>query len=548
MNKFKKVVALDTVIFYPEHEEVLKAMVESPKIERVPLQYSDTKRQWEIPDGYVLPEDASIIIWPSSLPESFAEIPIEVHDRLRTAQCWTEAGLRENVTAQNLYNRVRDADCILTCWTQIPDATLDKIIKDGKTRAIITWTHEFEHRLNVTKARNAGIYTNCVPDYGTDAVAELVFDGLVKLVERNKKTNELAKDHDDHVTEVVGKLFDHYRKSNGNEKNTRKGKFSHQFHKIGRAQKHYGSFGEKSLDEIIPERMLEGKSVGFVIDHSDNYSKTDEQMFFLAYVLTRGFSMRTYVSQTNSLGQYHQFEEFLAKHDFIIYDRSALLDSESNHAASIEERTHVVGLIEENIKKKRNKGINLAETLHYEKGICGKTIGIIGFGRIGRKVASIANIFGMNVQYTGPREDDLSEIERIKLGFPCYIPLDQLLKTSDIVTVHVPAHKAEGLLSAEKIAMMRDGTYFVNTSDANAVNQQALTERMLRNEIYAALDVYQGLPTAQTIGLDPAEGTKIGNRLSNHVLTYRAGWKTQESIRLKTYKLLRHMREALETR
>ncbi|MBI5002954.1 hypothetical protein HZC31_06210 [Candidatus Woesearchaeota archaeon] len=538
MNKFKKIVALDTVIFYPEHEEVLKGMVEKPKVERVPLQYNDETRQWDVPEGYTLPEDASIIIWPSSLPESFAGISTEIHERLRTAQCWTEAGLRQDLNAQNLYNRVKDADCILTCWTEIPDATLDKLIEEGKTKAIITWTHEFEHRLNVQKARDAGIYTNCVPDYGTDSVGELVFDGLVKLIERNKKTDERATKDDDYIIDVLGKLFAYYRESAMNEKNTRRGKFSHQFHKLGRAQQHYGSFGKKTLDEIIPERMLQGKNVGLVVD---SFFRRDAPMGLLSYVLENGFGMRTECIQEDSNGEYIDFDIVLSNHDFMIYNSRTLLDEQYAHRASLEERKKIVAAL----RAKGEKAIDLAETPHYEETLRGKTIGIIGLGRIGRKVASLAASLGMDVQYAGQREYDFSDIKQTRLGSPRYVPLDQLLTTSDVVTVHVPAHKAEGLLTPERIAMMWDGTYFINTSDANAVDQIALTERMLRNEIYAALDVYQGLPTAQTIGLDPAQGTKIGNRLANHVLTYRAGWKTQESIRLKTYKLLGHMKEAL---
>ncbi|MEK6846236.1 MAG: NAD(P)-dependent oxidoreductase, partial [Nanoarchaeota archaeon] len=127
-----------------------------------------------------------------------------------------------------------------------------------------------------------------------------------------------------------------------------------------------------------------------------------------------------------------------------------------------------------------------------------------------------------------------------------HVELDTLLKTSDIVSVNVKAHKAEGLISAEKIGLMREGTYFINTSDGNAVDQEVLTQRMLEDSLHVALDVYQGLPTTKTLGLDDDHRGKVGSQLSKHVLWYRAGWKTQESIRVKTYKLLGHMMEALD--
>ena len=152
-KKFKKVVVLDTVIFYPEHEEILKSLVEKPKIERVPLTWDETKKQWTLPENYEMPNDANIIIWPSSLPESFEGLSLELHEKLKTAQCWTEAGLRGSLSSQNLLNRIKDADCILTCWTNIPDEVLELI----NPKAIITWTHEFEHRLNVKRAIEKGV-------------------------------------------------------------------------------------------------------------------------------------------------------------------------------------------------------------------------------------------------------------------------------------------------------------------------------------------------------------------------------------------------------
>ncbi len=511
MKKFNKVVALDTIIFYPEHEEVLKQLVEKPRVERVPLNYNQSTREWILPTDYELPSEANIIIWPSSLPESFEGLTPEVHTRLKTAQCWTEAGLQKSVSAQNLFNRVQGADCILTCWTDIPTEVLDKLTADGKTKAIITWTHEFEHRLDVEKTRNAGIYTNCVPDYGTDAVAELEFDGLVKLIERNKATSERWKTDEDIALGVLSNLFSRYRKSEQNEKNTRRGKFSHQFHKIGRSQSHYGSFGEKSLDEIIPEQLLERKTVGLLGDMDGDY---------LEKVLEGGFRMdvqRIEQMDENSA----DFYKFLAANETVVYDSSKV---SSTVAAKIQ-----------TIKEERAVDVNLIK--HYDETLRGKKLGIIGLGRIGSRVAQIGESLGMSVQYAGPHRKDV-EYD--------YVALDELMRSSDVLSVNVKAHVAEGLISQEQIGLMRQGTYFINTSDANAVDQQALMRRMISNEIFTALDVYQGLPTTQTLCLDDNPRGKVGELMGNHVLTYRAGWKTQESIRVKTYKLLGHMMDALQ--
>jgi len=97
------------------------------------------------------------------------------------------------------------------------------------------------------------------------------------------------------------------------------------------------------------------------------------------------------------------------------------------------------------------------------------------------------------------------------------------------------------------IASMKNGTILINTADGNAVDQHALTDRMVRGEIIGYLDVYPGLPRKDILGLPMNDKTdwKLYKELENNVFAYRAGWKTQESIRIKTYKLLGEMAHAL---
>lgn len=506
-KKFKKIVVLDTVIFYPEHEKLLTSMVEKPVLERVPLRFDDRKREWCLPDGYELPAEANIIIWPSSLPETIDHIPLEVHGKLKTAQCWAPAVLQESVTTQNLLNRIQDACCVITCWTNIPDEVLDFI----QPRAIITWTHEFEHRLNIEKAKKKGIYTNCVPDYGTEAVAELQWDGLLKLIERNKSTTQRASTPSDVVIGVLRYLFDRYRKAHLIEKNTRRGKFSHQFHKIGRSQMHYGSLRERPLDEVIPHRLIEGKTIGLL--------GTDSRLDYLAHVLSRGFHMHV----GRSMCMDHDsaaFYKFLAEHETIVFD-SAVIRSD----AMLKIRSmHAEGAVDIQI------------LAHYREELSGRMVGVIGMGRIGQAFARTAWALGMNVQYTGPNRKDIPYD---------YVALDTLLKSSHVVSVNVKAHVARGLISRKELDQMPEGTYFINTSDGNAVDQSALTAKMLHKELFAALDVYPGLPTTGTLCLDENPTGNVKDQLSAHVLTYRAGWITQESVRVKTYKLLGHMMTAM---
>lgn len=506
-TKFKKVVILDTVIFYPEHEAILKELVENPKIERVPLEFNQKDKEWELPENYILPEDANIIIWPSSLPESFDGISPAIHEKLKTGVCWVEEGLREDIAAQNLYNRVRDADCVITCWTAIPDLVLERI----NPRAIITWTHEYEHRLNVEKANKKGIYTGCVEDYGTDSVAELEFNMILELIERNKKTTQKAETDEDIAIGALINLFTYYRKACINEKNTRKGKFSHQFHKIGRSLKHYGDMSGKFLDDIIPPKSIEGKNIGIL--------STSDKFGYIAAILKNGFKANvTILKDANS--NVANFYKLIALNDFVIFDSSAADKATVNKVKQI----------------KKENCIDIQSLSHYNESLKNKTVGIIGLGRIGSRVAEIAKSFGMNILYSGNRKDSF----RYE-----YSELDNLLQKSDIVSMNIKAHRAPNLLSREKLGFMKKGSYFINTSDGNAVDQKELTRKMLSEELFVGLDVYQGLPTTKTLCLDEDINGKVQKRLSNHVLTYRAGWATQESIKVKTYKLLGHMIEVL---
>lgn len=115
----------------------------------------------------------------------------------------------------------------------------------------------------------------------------------------------------------------------------------------------------------------------------------------------------------------------------------------------------------------------------------GKTIGIIGMGNIGSRVAKIAQAFGMNVCYfstsgTGHCKD-----------YPC-LPLDDLLKQSDIISIHAPLNeRTNGLIGAEQIAQMKPTSIIVNMGRGGIVDEQALADAISQERIAgAALDVF----------------------------------------------------------
>lgn len=123
--------------------------------------------------------------------------------------------------------------------------------------------------------------------------------------------------------------------------------------------------------------------------------------------------------------------------------------------------------------------------------LMGKTIGVIGFGSIGRKVAEIAEAFDMNVLAYSPRPKDKGGLKSIH-----FVDLDTLLKTSDIITCHCPlTPETTGLINKENISKMKKSAVFINTSRGPVVNEQALADALNNGEITAAgLDVLESEP------------------------------------------------------
>jgi glyoxylate reductase len=113
----------------------------------------------------------------------------------------------------------------------------------------------------------------------------------------------------------------------------------------------------------------------------------------------------------------------------------------------------------------------------------GATLGIVGFGAIGRAVARRAHGFDMTViHHSRTRRDD---------GFSRWVPLDELLRSADIVSVHTPLTvETRGLIGARELGLMKPSAVLVNTSRGPVVDQVALTAALAQGRIFAAgLDV-----------------------------------------------------------
>lgn len=142
----------------------------------------------------------------------------------------------------------------------------------------------------------------------------------------------------------------------------------------------------------------------------------------------------------------------------------------------------------DSLKKKYAKGIELR----------GKTIGIIGFGRIGQSVAKIALGCGMKVLASDSylKETDLvldiNGANEIKINVKT-VSLEEVLKNSDFITVHVPGGK---LITAKEMAQMKDGAFLLNTARGGVIDENDLLAALDSGKLgYAALDVFENEPT-----------------------------------------------------
>ena len=129
----------------------------------------------------------------------------------------------------------------------------------------------------------------------------------------------------------------------------------------------------------------------------------------------------------------------------------------------------------------------------YGKGIelGGRTLGIVGYGRIGQALGKLAKAIGMNVIAF-----DIYHVPGIEeqLGIP-YVEMDELLAKSDFISVHAPAVDGGKLINAENIEKMKDGVVIINTSRGSNVDEDALLEALNSGKVRSAgLDVFAEEP------------------------------------------------------
>jgi D-3-phosphoglycerate dehydrogenase len=117
----------------------------------------------------------------------------------------------------------------------------------------------------------------------------------------------------------------------------------------------------------------------------------------------------------------------------------------------------------------------------------GSVVGVVGLGRIGRRVAELCTAFGAEVLGFDPVVQDVPGVGRVDLT--------ELLRRADIVSLHVPNTPATArLVDAEALALLRDGAVLVNTGRGEVVDEHALLAELRAGRLWAALDVFSQEP------------------------------------------------------
>ncbi|MET0938532.1 MAG: D-glycerate dehydrogenase [Gaiellaceae bacterium] len=167
---------------------------------------------------------------------------------------------------------------------------------------------------------------------------------------------------------------------------------------------------------------------------------------------------------------------------------------------------------------RRREAWQWAPTFMLGRGLAGLTLGIVGIGRIGQAVAQLAQAHGMNVVHS--------------------VPVDELLATADVISVHVPlTDDTRHLIGERELALMKPTAYLVNTSRGAVVDEAALARALAEGRIAgAALDVFEREPEVETALLT----------LDSVVLTPHIASATYEAREAMGMLCVKALREALE--
>ena len=148
--------------------------------------------------------------------------------------------------------------------------------------------------------------------------------------------------------------------------------------------------------------------------------------------------------------------------------------------------------------------------------LAGKTLGIIGFGRIGQAVAKIASALGMNV---------LAHSRTAKPGFEAlcrFVSLEELLRSADIITIHCPlTPQTQALINKETLSIVKDGAILLNTSRGAVLDEAAVAEALTAGKLKAA--------AVDVACIEPIPADSPLLHAPNCIITPHMAWSPAES-------------------
>lgn len=148
--------------------------------------------------------------------------------------------------------------------------------------------------------------------------------------------------------------------------------------------------------------------------------------------------------------------------------------------------------------------------------LAGKTLGIIGFGRIGRQMGRIAKAMGMEVLACSPTEYEEGR------AIADYVELDELLARADVISLHCPlTPQTKHLINKKTIAKMKDGVILLNNSRGDLVAEQALADALNAGKIAAA--------AVDVVSAEPIRGDNPLLTAKNCLITPHISWASKES-------------------
>ena len=148
--------------------------------------------------------------------------------------------------------------------------------------------------------------------------------------------------------------------------------------------------------------------------------------------------------------------------------------------------------------------------------LAGKTMGIIGFGKIGQTTGRIAKAMGMRILATGSRETEAGR------EIADYVDLDTLLRESDVIALHCPLFpNIRGIINRDTIAKMKDGVILINNSRGPLVVEQDLADALNSGKVFAA-----GLDVVST---EPIRGDNPLLTAKNCLITPHISWAPKEA-------------------